>query len=252
MGGVLYPPQSLPNQAFDEIKIKESCLYQDDIWLKAWSTINGFTNVIVTEKIPLDVMGELQEDCLHVMNKYTGNADAFYKVGHFLNEIYYKGVLEDKLFYSGKSTEEYWNQACIDQSDIFSDIEHILKNGKLYVYGAGKNAALISELLKKLDIRPYRYLVLDPKMNPSMFTGVKVVGIDEEKPPTEEYRIIISPEGKHHKKILQDLQDRGWKNFLFSTDEWMGELLKGTNKIDMATRNIILDYLKLEHANSLE
>ncbi len=247
VGGVLYPPHCLPKQAFDEKMIRELCLYQDDIWLKAWSTINGFTNVITTEKVPIEVMEELQEDSLHVMNKDSGNDDAFYNVSQLLDKIYYKGILEEKLFSSGKSTDDYWNQACINQGDIFSDIEHLFKSVRLYVYGAGSNATLVAELLNKMKIHPYKYLVADPKVNPKKFAGVEVVGIDEEIVPSGPYRIIISPAEKNHQKILQDLRARGWDNFLIAKDEWMGDFLKGIKQIDKATHSIILDYLQSEN-----
>lgn len=35
VGGILYPPHVMPEEAFDEKKIRDLCLYQDDLWLKA-------------------------------------------------------------------------------------------------------------------------------------------------------------------------------------------------------------------------
>jgi len=34
VGGVLYPPDVLPDEAFDAVKIRELCMNADDIWLK--------------------------------------------------------------------------------------------------------------------------------------------------------------------------------------------------------------------------
>jgi hypothetical protein len=35
VGGVLYPPKVMPNETFDEEKIRTLCLFADDLWLKA-------------------------------------------------------------------------------------------------------------------------------------------------------------------------------------------------------------------------
>uniref|UniRef100_UPI003242F5E1 glycosyltransferase n=1 Tax=Lactococcus sp. TaxID=44273 RepID=UPI003242F5E1 len=35
VGGVLYPPQIMPEETFDEDKIRSLCLFADDLWLKA-------------------------------------------------------------------------------------------------------------------------------------------------------------------------------------------------------------------------
>lgn len=34
VGGVLYPPYTMPDETFDEKKIRELCLFADDLWLK--------------------------------------------------------------------------------------------------------------------------------------------------------------------------------------------------------------------------
>lgn len=47
VGGVLYPPRILPECAFDKTKIKEFCLCQDDIWLKAMEILKKVNVVVV-------------------------------------------------------------------------------------------------------------------------------------------------------------------------------------------------------------
>lgn len=40
-GGVLYPPNSLPPEAFDERQIEKHALYTDDLWLKCMEILHG-------------------------------------------------------------------------------------------------------------------------------------------------------------------------------------------------------------------
>lgn len=246
VGGVLYPPHSIPKDAFDEDLIRKLCLYQDDIWLKTWSVINGFTNVIAVEELPLDIIKELQSDCLFIKNQKAGNDGALENIVQYLDNTFRKGIFEEKIFSSGKSINEYWNNIGIEEQELFIDLKQTLTSGKLYIYGAGQNAGMITEMLNKIKVYPYKYLVFNPKENPKRFEGVEVVGINEEKVPIEPYFVIISPAEKNHKKIIQDLKERGWNNFLFTEDEWMGEFQKGKKLIEKAMRNIALSYLKME------
>ena len=46
VGGVLYPPNSIPQEAFNEKAIKQTCLYCDDLWLKIWTSHNNYKTVV--------------------------------------------------------------------------------------------------------------------------------------------------------------------------------------------------------------
>ena len=50
VGGVLYPPDLLPKETFDIVKIKELCLNADDIWLKFMQLKNNIPVVWVKGK----------------------------------------------------------------------------------------------------------------------------------------------------------------------------------------------------------
>lgn len=56
-GGVLYPPNSLPPEAFDAVAIKSHCLNTDDVWLKFMELKAGVKVVFTNSKImhPLTV-----------------------------------------------------------------------------------------------------------------------------------------------------------------------------------------------------
>lgn len=45
VGGVLYPPHVMPDETFDEAKIRKFCLYADDLWLKAVENKHGVSVV---------------------------------------------------------------------------------------------------------------------------------------------------------------------------------------------------------------
>ena len=51
VGGVLYPPKSLPAETFDIEKIKNECIDGDDLWLKFMTLKNGIKSVCIKEKI---------------------------------------------------------------------------------------------------------------------------------------------------------------------------------------------------------
>ena len=51
VGGVLYPPNSLPAETFDISRIKNECIDGDDLWLKFMTLRNGVRTVCIKEKI---------------------------------------------------------------------------------------------------------------------------------------------------------------------------------------------------------
>ncbi len=69
VGGVLYPPRILPECAFDKTRIKELCLCQDDIWLKAMEILKN-VNVVVVKAWKSYVIGIYGvEDEVNLMNQ---------------------------------------------------------------------------------------------------------------------------------------------------------------------------------------
>nr|MCR5420341.1 hypothetical protein [Lachnospiraceae bacterium] len=250
IGGVLYPPNSIPQAAFDKELIKKTCLCQDDIWLKIWSLINGYTNVIVKSKIHIDTMDEFQEKCLHIENKDGGNNIAFRVISEWLDNNYYKGILYEKLFETGNSIEDYWKSISPYKQDLKTGIFKKFSEKDLYVYGAGKGAELVTRILGIIGgLKPKAYIVADTDKNPSVYLGVAVRGIDDIKPPKGKYRIIISPAEKHHHKIISDLKSRGWSDFITIRDEWMGELIACENREEEAINNTLLEFAREDCLN---
>ena len=61
VGGVLYPPHSIPHEAFDELAIMEVCPMADDLWLKIWATHNNYPAVHPRDFVRFEYIPRTQE-----------------------------------------------------------------------------------------------------------------------------------------------------------------------------------------------
>ena len=61
VGGSLYPPHSIPSEAFDEQAIMDTCLKADDLWLKAWATYNNYPAVHPRDFVRFEYIPGTQE-----------------------------------------------------------------------------------------------------------------------------------------------------------------------------------------------
>ena len=75
VGGVLYPPHSIPDDAFDKEAIYDTCLYCDDLWLKVWSMHNGYSVVCVADTCATVEIERSQESALWRANVRHDNND---------------------------------------------------------------------------------------------------------------------------------------------------------------------------------
>lgn len=75
VGGVLYPPKSLPIDAFSIETIKEKCLYTDDLWLKLFSVKNGYMTVVPRESCQYREIEGTNETALWRINVNKNNND---------------------------------------------------------------------------------------------------------------------------------------------------------------------------------
>lgn len=77
--GVLYPPHSLPPEAFNLDAILKTCCYCDDLWLKVMTLHNGYLTVFpsrVTKSIEIE---GTRDTALWRMNVYGNNNDVSMK-----------------------------------------------------------------------------------------------------------------------------------------------------------------------------
>ncbi|MER7560528.1 glycosyltransferase [Nocardioides sp. NPDC126508] len=75
IGGVLYPPRSLPAATFDVDAISRTSLYADDLWLKAMATANGYPVWMPRERAGYEQIQEAQAVALWRRNAFQGNND---------------------------------------------------------------------------------------------------------------------------------------------------------------------------------
>ncbi len=73
--GTLYPPYSIPEEAFNKHLISELCPYADDLWLKYMSMKNGVkTSVVYKERsMPVAIYGTHESSLWHINGKDKQN-----------------------------------------------------------------------------------------------------------------------------------------------------------------------------------
>ena len=75
VGGVLYPPKSIPEQAFDAEAIEKTCLYTDDLWLKMFAAYNGYRTVVPRDLCEYKEIEGTAETALWRINVHRNNND---------------------------------------------------------------------------------------------------------------------------------------------------------------------------------
>ncbi len=73
--GTLYPPHSIPKNAFDKLLIDRLCPYADDLWLKYMSMKNGVnTTAIYKERsMPIGIYGTHESSLWHINGENRQN-----------------------------------------------------------------------------------------------------------------------------------------------------------------------------------
>lgn len=90
VGGVLYPPGSIPPAAFDSEAIKQCCIQQDDLWLKFWSVVNGVKVVVPEGYVFPREIPDSQKTALWKSNIGSGNDLSCKKILALLTSKGYK------------------------------------------------------------------------------------------------------------------------------------------------------------------
>ena len=72
VGGVLYPPHTLPEELFNTERIRETCLNADDLWLKAMEVINHVPVVVAAPPKKLQTIDDSQKEALWKQNDNGG------------------------------------------------------------------------------------------------------------------------------------------------------------------------------------
>lgn len=91
VGGVLYPPHTLPEEAFDIEAITENCLYCDDLWLKIMASHDQYKTVAVKRFCTEKLIDGSQDVALWHKNVFGDNNDRSLK--HIMS--YYDRQFQD-------------------------------------------------------------------------------------------------------------------------------------------------------------
>ena len=89
VGGVLYPPNSLPEYTFNTDVIKRYCLLCDDLWLKMMTVLNEYPTVVVKNHRPYKLIDGSQDVALWKENVKGSNNDITL---HAICEYIYKSI----------------------------------------------------------------------------------------------------------------------------------------------------------------
>lgn len=101
VGGVLYPPKFYEKTFFNEALIRETCINQDDLWLRTIGLKKDIP-VVVTKNPMCNVMDieESQEEALWSKNIDEGNDISLLKIKHFITQEFsneYQQNLKEKI-----------------------------------------------------------------------------------------------------------------------------------------------------------
>jgi len=146
VGGVLYPPHILPQEAFCEEGIKRLCLTADDIWLKAMELMAGVPVMLVSD---------------HFMGKSIREADAMglsrHENAENANGLQFENIIS---YYGERAVWKYIRTTDLMSRDIYNKhIEHLFeqhmkllidvikKYELIAIYGAGSIGHKIMRLL---------------------------------------------------------------------------------------------------------
>lgn len=98
VGGVLYPPGIFRNELFDKETIIKTCLWADDLWLKAMGLICDVPVVIAQDYQELIHIPGTQQDALFRKNVHENQNDIQFKnIITWVDERYGKDFLFEKL-----------------------------------------------------------------------------------------------------------------------------------------------------------
>lgn len=98
-GGILYPPACFSREYFNKEAIVETCLFGDDLWLKAMEIMEGIPVVVTSKFSPYAYIDGSQEVALWKQNiDDCGNDRQWDKVKTWFDKKYGNNILIDKMF----------------------------------------------------------------------------------------------------------------------------------------------------------
>lgn len=211
VGGVLYPPGTGKDSWFNRQDIVRMAEKQDDLWLKYHEIMDGVPVVYVGTAGKDRSIEALQKENLSAGNLYhCANdgcaANLFGRMEERDSGIchdWFRGLMSREEYIAGK--KRYFHQ-------VFSETFQQAGRRPVYLYGAGKRAVYILEILSALGLtgRIAALLVTDRAGNPPEIKGVKVRELSEiEK--KEKFALIYGVDEMHRKRIENCLKPYDYK-----------------------------------------
>ncbi|MBP3489780.1 MAG: glycosyltransferase [Roseburia sp.] len=162
VGGVLYPPHSLHEEAVNEDCAVKYCPTTDDLWLKIMSVKNGTKTVLAYPNVELHVLKESQTTALYRANRAGGENDAQFQavLGQY-------NMLEDGKTITGLLLPEYremterlqkpvvsvilpvCNREAPFRKCIDSLLKQSLRNIEILVFDNGTKGRILAEYMGK-------------------------------------------------------------------------------------------------------
>lgn len=105
VGGVLYPPKSIPSYALDAEAIEKTCKFADDLWLKFAATQNGYPTILPRTIVRYKEIPGTQDVALWSSNANMGRNDI--AIANIVREYEDMGFSVDEILQRMRCVGEY-------------------------------------------------------------------------------------------------------------------------------------------------
>lgn len=173
-GGVLYPPHCMPEMAFNETAIRETCLWGDDLWLKVMSLLNDFPVVLAAKQKRLQFIKGTQESGLYQNNVDKNLNDeqmnkiiSYLSVNKSIDDIFGKAYAESGYLYDNDEPKvsivmPVYNVEKYLKNAIDSVLNQYLREIEVICVNDGSTDSSLS-ILKEYQKKDNRVVVIDKK-----------------------------------------------------------------------------------------
>ncbi len=177
--GVLYPPSCTNGRWFELKNIESLADNQDDLWLKYNEIIDQIPVVYVKPDKNDILIDEAEKVALCTENMLAGNDASVARLSGWMKNIYLEAW--ERWVSQLMQKEEYLLLKRKAGIETFQKSLDNFKDNPVYLYGAGKRAEYILELLEEYDLedRLKAVIVSNKSGNPTVLNGKEVIGIDE-------------------------------------------------------------------------
>ena len=180
-GGVLSPPHIFDSEVFHEEYIRKYCPYADDVWLKVMELLRGVP--VVQVKTRYWDVADLKYAQNGLCQNVNGNGGNDRQLKNLL-ELYGQkhggtGSLIERVFSDGVTYVDEVEQGKMEDErrSLEEWIEEIAQFQNIFIYGAGRVAGRIYQVLKRhIQAERFRaFLVEDVSQNVDQIEGIPVL-----------------------------------------------------------------------------